>query len=202
MIRPAHVVRCFVCAAAIIAVTAGSACARGSYIGLEGGLSLFGDSTYKSGYSTATLQHDTGTMFGIVLGGDYDVVRVEGELSYRKAAPSKVVSYGVSRSVSGSDSTVLSYMINGIHDFKTDFALTPFVGIGAGWVSGKLSSNTGSNSDLTFGYQFIAGVSSEINKNISIGASYRYQGSPDFNNNGESWSYDSNSFLIDARLNF
>lgn len=186
-----------------ITITAGSAFARGSYVGIEGGVSLFNNTDLTTpGYPKMTLSHDTGSMYGINLGADYDVIRLEGELSYRRATPTKASGNGRNYSLSGFSASALSYMINVIYDFKTDFAVKPFVGVGAGWVNVKLSSSSGSDSDMTFGYQLIAGVSTPITKNINIDASYRFQGSPDLRSNGETWTYSSNNFLVGARLNF
>lgn len=188
----------------LLAVSAASASAAGPYIGAAGGASFFHDSDMRAPDTpTMTAGYDTGPGFSLSTGARFDGGRIEGEYGYRTSDLDKLSASGESISVTGVDITVKSFMINGYFDFNAESAVTPFVGGGFGLMNYELKGNGGSEDASTFGYQLIAGVGFNLNKTVTLDASYRFQGAAsDFEKDGKKISYMSSSLFGGVRLNF
>ena len=92
------------------------------------------------------------------------------------------------KSISGSgnpDADVVNvpFMVNGVFQFRLDSGFTPYVGAGAGFSAVVLNLNDttingirldGSDSDLVFAAQIIAGFRYEFNDRMSVGAAYKF----------------------------
>jgi opacity protein-like surface antigen len=188
-----------------IALSSSPVLAEGGYIGVGGGVSIFHDSDITLvGVGTVNGEYDTG--FGFTInGGGYlnENVRLEGEFGYRKADMSKLSGPGGSVTVTGVSTKVMSYMVNGYYDFKSDSIVTPFIGVGVGMLSGELEDNGFSDKDNSFGYQAGAGLSIAANKKIDLDLSYRFQGATsDFESNGLKVSYTSSNIFAGLRVKF
>lgn len=149
------------------------------YAGAQLGLSIFHDSDVSAaGFAgTTTLEYKLGFAIGAVAGYRYsENFRFEGEISYKGADVDKVGGF----SQSGSLSTY-AFMANAYYDFtQAKLPVTPFVGVGLGAIYGKAKSPGESDSDTAFGYQITAGILYAVNRQVTLSAAYRYQGSSDF----------------------
>jgi len=177
-----------------------SAFAAGPYIGVAGGVSIVHDSDYTvPGYVKDTVSYDTGYGFSLSGGYNFDGVRLEGEYGYKTADVKDISGY----SYSGADASFKSFMVNGYYDIKTNSAVSPFIGAGLGLINGELNDNGYTVDDTVLGYQLIAGVGFNLNKNVTIDLSYRLQGAAsDLEKDGEKLSYLSSSLLGGVRFNF
>lgn len=177
--------------------------AAGPYVGVAGGVSIFHDSDISESGIDATAEYDTGYGLNLSAGYNFDPVRVEFEFGYKKADVDKFKAFGFSESVNDSDLAVMSYMANAYYDFKTNSTVTPYVGAGLGMINGEFSSPGYDSDDTVFGYQLIAGVGFNVNKNLIIDLSYRFQGAAeDFSIDGTDVSYMSSSIMAGLRFNF
>lgn len=184
-----------------LAFTSVSAFAAGPYLAADLGLAIFHDSDGKDPSGTANIEYDMG--FGFDVAGGYafnESFRAEAELGYRKADVDTIGGASVSSSSLG----VLSIMANGFYDFsQLKLPVTPYVGVGAGFLNGKVKAPGVSKTDTTFGYQLMLGVNYPLNKNISINGGYKLQGAiSDFEKDNTEVSYLSSTLLVGARFNF
>jgi opacity protein-like surface antigen len=194
-----------VLAALLVAASATSAMAAGTYIGASGGPSFFHDSDISEpGFASANVSYDTGFVFNVGAGHKFDSgVRLEGEFGYKKADMSNLSLAGITFSTSGSDLSVMSFMFNGFYDFDLKSSITPFVGAGIGALRGKVSTSGQDFDDTVFGYQLSAGVSYNASKNVNLDLSYRFEGAAsDFNMDGSDLSYHSSNLLFGVRYTF
>jgi opacity protein-like surface antigen len=193
-----------VAAGLFLVMSTSSALAAGPYVGASGGVSIFHDSDLNSpGAPTIKASYDTGFGFNLNGGYNFDGFRVEGEFGYKNADIDKVSIPGASATVTGADSTVMSYMANGYFDFKNSTQVTPFIGAGIGLLHGEIDDNGFKTTDNAFGYQFMAGVGFNLNKNVTLELSYRFQGAAsDFEDNADRFSYMSSNITGGIRYNF
>ncbi len=168
------------------------------YIGIEGGLMKVEDIDFDFEDDDTSIDNlfgvDVKTGFDVALvgGHDFGLIRVEGEVGYKRASLDEV---RVDQSVVPASSLeadgrarVLSGMVNLLLDFGEDNGLSGFVGGGAGIARVKMRgdfSGTGTGgivvSDLGFSgrdrglaWQGIAGVRTAITDNIDLGLKYRF----------------------------
>ncbi|HIJ97330.1 MAG TPA: porin family protein [Desulfuromonadales bacterium] len=192
-------------AGALLAVSATSVMAAGPYVGVAGGISMVHDSDVKvTGYTgKATASYDAGVGFNLLGGYNFDGARVEGEFGYKNATMDKLSGSGGTVKLNDTDITIMSYMVNGYYDFKTNSQLTPFVGAGLGIINGEIKSQGSKDSDTVFGYQIAVGAGYNVNKNVVLDLAYRFQGAAsDFSKNNVSFSYNSSNLLAGIRYNF
>ena len=180
-----------------------SAIAAGPYIGAAGGVSIFHDSDIKDTGTTSNLEYDTGYGFNISAGYNFDPIRVEFEFGYKQANLDKITTNGVSASETDDDATVMSYMANAYYDFKTNSPFTPYIGAGLGMINAEFKSPDFKEDDTVFGYQVAVGAAYNINKNIALDVSYRFQGAAsDIKIEGSDVSYMSSNIMAGLRYNF
>lgn len=181
-----------------------SALAAGPYIGAAGGVSIVHDGDIKvTGVGTATSEYDTGYGFNVSAGYNFEPVRLEFEFGYKNAELDKLTGPGGSASVSDTDITVMSYMVNAFYDIKTNSPITPYIGAGLGLLNGELQSQGSKDDDTVFGYQIIIGAAYNVSKNVALDLSYRFQGAPsDFSKNNVSIEYNSSNVMAGLRYNF
>lgn len=188
----------------LLAASTTSALAAGPYIGAAGGVNFVHDGDLSvSGIGTVTAEYDTGFGFNASAGYNFDPVRVEFEFGYKNADMDKLSGPGGSASVPDTEITVMSYMANAFFDFKVNSPVTPYIGAGLGFINGELESQGTEEDDTQFGYQFIVGAAYNVNKNLAIDLSYRFQHAPsDFSQNGVDMEYMSSSIMAGVRYNF
>ena len=189
----------------LMVASSSGAFAAGAYIGVAGGASIFHDSDVKTaGYPTVTASYKTGGGVNINAGASFDGGgRIEGEFGYKKADLDKFSVGGHSASATGVDATIYSYMINGLYDFKTQSAFTPYIGGGVGFLKASMNDNGYKTDDTALGYQLIVGAGIVVNPTVTIDISYRLQGAAsDFNIDGSDVSYLSSNIYGGLRFNF
>jgi opacity protein-like surface antigen len=182
----------------LLMVSATPALAAGPYVGAAGGVSVVHDSDISDLGLSGTAKYDTGYGFNVNAGYNFDPVRVEFEFGYKNADVDRVELLGLSVPITSSDLTVMSYMVNGYYDLKINSPVTPYFGAGIGVINGELDNDD----DTVFGYQLIAGVAFNVNKNVAIDLSYRFQGSSDFSMGGTDVSYMSSNIMAGLRYHF
>ena len=201
-------------AVAALIVSASSALAAGPYLGANIGFGIIHDSDVEfsaTGYKSQTLktEFDTGFAFDLAAGYKFNEnIRAEGEFGYLSADVDKVDG----ETAKNAEVRFMTFMANGYYDItQLKIPVIPFVGVGMGLLHGKMKNDNGSDTDITFGYQLMAGASYAFNKNISADLRYRLQGVfSDFEfeekiNNvkvTEKFPYMSSSFLAGIRYNF
>lgn len=180
------------------------------YAGVEGGIMFLDDMDFDIGSvnKAATLRPDSrdfgvkidGYDFGGVIGHDFGMLRVEGEVSFREADAGVLSSSvripaltgvspdgltggapaGVYRNAGGKVNA-LSGMVNALVDFGPDGGLQGYVGGGAGLA--KVKSNVWiaragpgfiRDSDSGFAWQLLAGVRAPLSDTIDVGIKYRF----------------------------
>ena len=188
----------------ILVASTTSALAAGPYMGAGGGMTIIHDSDLANpGLPTVSAEYDKGYAFNVNGGYNFDGFRLEGEFGYKHANVNSISGPGGTFNISGGDATFMSYMANGYYDIKAEPAITPFIGAGLGLINGELNDNGHKADDTVFGYQLIAGIGFNINKNVTIDISYRFQGAAsDLNVEGTDVSYKSSNLMAGVRYNF
>jgi len=171
---------------------------EGFYIGAQGGINLVNTENYAGAVGTRNVKfdYDTGWAAGIVLGYDFGKFSTEFEFTRRKsnldtltvvsdgglgAALGTSPLSGVLSPTTGNVSTN-SYMWNMYYRFSPEKKTTPFVGVGIGVSSIKLSGIGGGGlapivalqKDESFTAQAIAGIRHKVSDAVSLILSYRY----------------------------
>ncbi len=201
------------------------------YVGVEGGAMLVEDIHFDVGASkdVVTQNNHAGYDVGGNIGYDFGPFRAEAEVSYRRARVDsartsvpvaiQLASGAAATTPAGSyeqssgNTSVLSFMVNGLLDFGDDNGLQGFVGGGAGVarVKDRLrvagAADTLNDSDTVFAWQAIAGVRAPINKNVDVSLKYRFFNAPDvklIDIGGNQWKgrYRSHSLLVGLTYNF
>lgn len=195
--------RTLLLAVSLLALTSVSAFAEGPYVAGDLGFAIFHDSDLKpAGFATETVAFDTAFGFDIAVGYSLkENIRAEVEIGYRKA---DVDTFDGVNPGGGYSVGVTSYMANGYYDFtQLKLPVIPYAGLGLGFLDGKFKAPGFSNSDTALGYQLMLGVSLPINRNLSVNAGYKLQGTfGDFEDAGDKFSYTSSNLLVGARYNF
>jgi len=188
----------------LLALSSTSTFAAGPYIGAAGGLSIVHDGDVDvSGLGSADVEYDTGYGFNVSAGYNFEPARVEFEFGYKNADVDKISGPGGSLSITDTDVTVMSYMVNGFLDLKADDKITTYIGAGIGMLNGEIDSDGEEVDDTQFGYQLIVGAAYNINKNIALDLSYRFQHVPsDFEKDDVSIEYMSSNIMAGIRYNF
>lgn len=181
-----------------------SALAAGPYIGAAGGVSIVHDGDIKvTGVGSVTSEYDTGYGLNVSAGYSFDPVRLEFEFGYKNAGLNKLSGPGGSVSLTDTDISVYSYMVNAYYDIKTTSPFTPYIGAGLGLLNGELKSEGSKEDDTVFGYQLIVGAAYNVDKHLALDLSYRLQRAPsDFEKNEVSIEYISSNIMAGLRYNF
>jgi len=167
-----------------------AAAAQGPYVGLGGGLAIIHDSDTNFG---GDVEYDLGGGFNVSGGMVFDQMRLEAEFGYNAADIED----------SGADLTTMSYMVNGFYDMKVAAPVTPYFGLGLGFINGELDDGIIDDDDTSFAYQLTAGVTSPINQYLNLDVYYRYQGTTsDLEVFGDEISYDASLIFAGLRYNF
>jgi len=158
------------------------------YVGVEGGGMIVEDMKFKIGNPvTNTVTADVKPGFDIdgLVGYDFGMFRVEGEVGYKQAHVKHFSSTSpIATTATGSGTSrdsALSFMVNGLLDFGPDTGFSGYVGGGAGVARVKFDgyrlNSTAyflDDTDSRFAWQAIAGVRYPVTSNIDIGAKYRF----------------------------
>jgi OmpA-OmpF porin, OOP family len=202
------------------------------YIGVEGGASIVEDTALKIGTLANAGQIDNKIGYDVdgIIGYDFGGFRLESEVGYKSSnvkgytstttTPDRNTAGGAivnrpagSFSFAGGQTSVLSFMVNGMLDFGDDDGLQGFVGGGAGVarVKSKAGLSTFANflddSDTGFAWQAIAGIRAPLTRNIDVGLKYRFFNADkvnliDLNGSAVEGRYRSHSLLGSLIYNF
>lgn len=165
-------VKIMIAAGFALASTASAAAAEGLYAGGQIGLGAGGGEFDNTGLD---LDLDTGPFADVFLGTDLGNVRIEGEVAYRQNDMDNVGGLPV---VGEMSSTAL--MANAYYDFGDGLGATPYLGIGAG-VANVTFESAIDDTDATFAFQLMFGVSFPISETVSITGELRGFGAyPEF----------------------
>ena len=189
---------------------AAQAATDGFYVGGAAGVNFASDAKTNNARTSDDVKFNTGAAGALSLGYGYgNGFRSEFEGSIRNNGVSSLKN-GSLNSPSGS-TTTWGLMVNGLYDFNTGTAFTPYVGAGIGLAltNSKLSgSNVSrySGTDTQFAYQGIAGVSYAFNPNLSLTADYRYFATTDntYSSTPSNWtvSNSNHTILVGLRWTF
>ncbi|WP_300974156.1 outer membrane beta-barrel protein [Sphingomonas sp. LHG3406-1] len=150
----------------------------------------------------------------LILGYDFGIVRLEGELGYKRASLDSVglrsASAGpVVTSGSGGNVGVTSAMANLLLDFGNDDGLSFYAGPGAGWARVKMNNIAPANAafdiegkDSGLALQGIAGIRYAITPQLDIGLKYRYFRSSKLDFDNIIGELNSSGVTYDARSRF
>jgi opacity protein-like surface antigen len=209
--------RKYLLAAAAAAAIATPAVARdgSGYVGVEGGILFPKDSdvdfagtyAYSEGgtydfVASYKTDYKKGYDLDLIAGYDLGMIRLEGELAYKRArhksydnavlvatsSEGDTFTYGPYDADADGKTTVLSAMANALLDFGNEDGLSFYIGGGAGWASTKYRVSiddpavedefsvdlSGTAKDSGFAWQAIAGVRYAISPNMDVGLKYRY----------------------------
>ena len=198
------------------------------YAGLEGGGMLIEDSpiTYNDAFAGTVnrayvLEHKPGWDVDLIAGYDFGMIRLEGELGYKRASIDQVeVNNAITRNLFGpgsqfdatGHSSAWSAMINGLLDFGDEDSWSGYVGAGIGaarvhegfdidLVNRNFNGSTG-----RIAWQAVAGVRKAITPNLDIGLKYRFFNVPnmkgDFEGDTVRTRWRSHSLLLSLIYNF
>jgi len=187
---------------------AGAAETASPYIDLGLGASfLEGLPLTGLGGSTAHLNENVGVLgtaaYGYALGNGF---RAELEFGYRgNSAKNVTLPSGGTTPTSlnlKADAVALSYMVNGLYNFDLGSPWTPYLGLGVGAASVRVS-NVGH--DWPFAWGAMAGIEYAVAPNLYLGAEYKFLGTEGLKFHSTSVQshsdYHDHAFLLTLRWN-
>ncbi len=125
-----------------------------------------------------TISFDPGFNVTLAMGYDFGMIRAEGEIGYRMFDIDTATGPGFPPGVTG-DVNALTFMANGYYDFEMGSPLSPYVGVGLGFVTADIELTAPGFGTLEissdeFAYQFMAGAGYEISSTTVLTAGYRF----------------------------
>lgn len=179
--------------AAALTAFAGAASAQSlqdPYGFVYGGVTFEGESEYDGiitppgGNQSVDTEYDAGYNFGIGVGANItSSIRAEVELSYSESDADEIFFSGngpaAEINVDGSFQATTLFA-NGLYDFDTGGAVTPYVGLGLGvaFVEQDLVYGPGvtvNEDDTVFATQLIAGASYDLSETLALTGDVRYR---------------------------
>lgn len=168
----------------------------GPYIKGNVGLFVMEDSTItQSGLQfeqEAELSMDTGFGLSAAIGASVnEFFSVELEYAYREADADEVEIEEYDLTYNHYETfSIKTLMANGIINLPNTTIFTPYfgAGLGLGWANLRGADNAG------FAYQALAGLETEVSKNVSFLAGYRYLGTEDFTKEYSEFTQDEMTF--------
>lgn len=171
---------------------------RSFYAGIEGGVMFvedmefdYSDSTPRDLADGLTTRHNVGFDIDLIAGYDFGMVRLEGELAYKRASVHEISASALLSGAGPGDNfdasghaRVTSGMINALIDVGNEDALSGYAGVGVGLAGIRYrarSSDLGlsfSDSDSGLAWQGILGLRYAVSQNIDLGMKYRYFSMP------------------------
>lgn len=198
-------------AASVFAAVDASAQVSRVYLAGYLGLNTFGDQDFKSGSPQAkgTIGLDNAPSFagaiGLRLSRD---VRIEAELSYRKADVNELDFPGAGNQSSGELQQYMGFL-NLYYDFDMPGKIQPFVnlGLGLGMFSGEVRNSAGgpsfANEDASaLLWNAGAGLKYRVKNDTAFTAGYRYIDSTDISFHDFDVDYSSHEFRIGIEYDF
>jgi OmpA-OmpF porin, OOP family len=172
------------------------------YVGIEGGATIVEDLDFDISRApavgavavrdSANADLHTGYDVGGLVGYDFGMFRLEGEVAYKRNRVDSITTTGLTNSglavapagtyeLASGENHTLSFMVNGLLDFGPNDGLQGYVGGGAGLARVKLArykvvepSNFLDDSDTNLAWQALAGVRYPVGQNVDLGLKYRF----------------------------
>src|SRR4051794_24025001 len=166
------------------------------YVGVEGGVLFVEDQDvdFDDGVNdisdAITVSHNTGFDVDLIAGYDFGMLRLEGELGYKRAGVNQlridpiIAGGGPGDNYDASGrGRALSAMINLLLDFGDDDGLSGYAGAGIGLASVKYKASTTtppfgplafSDTDSGIAWQGILGLRYAVSQNFDVGLKYRF----------------------------
>lgn len=169
------------------------------YVGLEAGPMIIEDIEFdvNGASDDAKVDHDRGYDFGGVVGHDFGAFRLEAETAYKSADVDQISAgtegIAANNGVRGSnanfaargETSVLSFMVNGLFDFGPDDGLQGFFGGGLGVarvdLNGRIQASgpeSFDDSDTGLAWQLLGGIRAPLSDSFDVGLKYRYFNAP------------------------
>ena len=185
---------------------AAEAATDGLYLSAAAGGNFATDAKAQTGSIRDTIKYDAGSVGALSLGyGFANGYRAELDVSMRRNTINGVKNNSLTSA--GGNTGIWGVLINGLYDFRTGTALTPYIGagVGLGIITGKLTGSGITQYDKTdqqLAYQGIVGVSYAMTERFALTADYRYFATTDakFKNNGNDWTVANGSHSLLAGL--
>jgi len=163
---------------------------------------------------TNELDTETGFDIGGIVGYDFGLLRLEGEVGYRRASNDELSTPGLTIGDDdlGGHASALSFMVNGLLDIGPDDGVQLFAGGGAGIarVEHTINNSAGvmlmSDDATEFAWQLLGGARVPISDKFDLGVKYRYFKVPNYEIAGNDglvetdWA--SHSLLATLAMNF
>lgn len=168
----------------------------GPYLSGFIGTSIPRDTTVDSdifsvGSFTDRLSLYPGVNAGMTAGYDFDMFRLEGELSYKQSEIRDITDQSDNYRFRNADGNIgaLAYMFNGFVDLRNDSQVTPYLGGGIGMATVYLSDTYGTDTrggsatrtrlyagdnDTVLAFQLGGGVEIALSSYLSLDLGYRY----------------------------
>ena len=163
--------------------------ADGPYIELKVGANAPTNLKDLTQVGNFSLDFGNGFTGALALGFAMDHMRFEAELSVTDANFTEINDVQIATIDRQIDGGLTTAMVNGYYDLTDDFIITPYVGIGVGLASTKLSTISDSK---RVAFQAITGFRYKIQNNLWVGGEYRYFRT---GTEGELDSFKSSSFM-------
>lgn len=153
---------------------------EGPYVSVLSGMNYFDCGKINTLFTPCV---STESSLGYVIGGAlgykfHSPLRIEGEISYRHNSIGRVKLEEKKIPVNLNINT-FSYMMNGYYDHEICWPITPYLGLGIGYVHSegnfKLFNGKVNASADGLAAQFMVGALYELNSNTDIGLEYRFR---------------------------
>ncbi len=164
------------------------------YFDLHAGAIAANDSDLNS---NSKVSYDPGLVTGGAIGLDFELLRLEVNVDYRRASISQIDSAPVSGTIQ-----LINYMLNAHLVPPLQSPVKPYILLGAGLATAMVDNNNNKERDTKFSYEFGAGLGFDIKRNVTIDINYRYMGTSDFNLNVNKLSYTTNNVLLGVRYSY
>jgi opacity protein-like surface antigen len=178
----------------------------GPYVSGQLGATFLNGSNYSEMVDSdyGKLEFKPGYAVGIAGGYNFGMFRVEGEIGYQKndmdTASDCSGGTCITKNISSSDITALSFLINGYVDFVNSSRFTPYISGGIGMATLDYNIKNWSDNDTVFAYQVGAGVAFAINKHFTIDLKYRFFATEELETTID--TFESHNVYLGVRYNF
>jgi len=174
------------------------------------------DAYEETNYDSVEFEFENGPQILIAFGYDWTKFRIETNLTYRKMDFDKRTTHSDGEVVSGpGDQTQSAIMVDAIWHPKPLWLINPFLGAGIGftkieWNIKRISGVSGflDDSDTSFTYELLAGLSYKLTMNLNVDLTYKYIRASDIKikdstgDTGKLNNQNLNSILIGLRYRF
>jgi len=151
------------------------------YFKVGAGLSFVADSDLDLGFDAADItvgkvSSNAGFALHTALGTSFkNGSAIELEYGFKKTSLDEVTRGSASFDMDG-NIKVNTLMVNGLYNYKNSSFLTPYAGLGIGiaWVNGSDDTDDPDVSNTNFGFQLLAGISTEVEEGIDLSLGYRW----------------------------